>query len=61
MRIEIDKIKYVIEEAFAVKQRVGRPRFRQARFGLVLRRPQGCTLYGSFEYHDGTYCKPFKY
>lgn len=61
MRIGIDNITYVVEEAHPVKQRIGRPRFRQAKFGLVLSRPQGCTLYGSFMYHDGTYCKPFKY
>ena len=61
MRIEIDSITYVIEETHPVKQRVGRPRFRQAKSSLVLRRPQGCTLYGSFQYFDGTYCKPFKY
>jgi len=61
MRIEINNITYVIEETHSIKQQVGRPRFRQAKSGLVLRRPQGCTMYGSFEYHDGTHCKPFKY
>jgi len=59
MRIEIEKITYVIEETHALKQRVGRPRNRQAKFGLVLRRPQGCSRFGSFMYHDGTFARPF--
>ncbi len=60
MRIEIDKIPYVIEEAKAVKTgKVGRPRNKQAKFSLILRRPQGCNRYASFAYHDGTFCRPF--
>ncbi len=59
MRVTFDNIEYVIEEAKKIKQKVGRPRKRQAKYSLTLLRPNGCTRYSSFQYHDGTICKPF--
>ena len=59
LRITIDSIEYIIETAKEVLQKVGRPRNRQARFCLILRRPRGCNRYTSFMYNDGTCCNPF--
>lgn len=59
IRVTIDRIEYIIETASEVDQKVGRPRNRQARFSLILRRPAGCSRYASFLYTDGTFCKPF--
>ncbi|MFQ5638213.1 MAG: hypothetical protein ACE5IR_09505, partial [bacterium] len=58
MRVEIEGITYVVEKATPVKQKVGRPRKKQARFSLLLRRPKGSRLYASYLYHDNSFCRP---
>lgn len=55
----IDNETWCVVKAFAVKQRVGRPRRRMAKYELQVKRLRGNRPYKSYLYHDGTFCKPF--
>lgn len=58
-RIKIENHNWIIEEVKPVQRKIGRPRNRQAKYSLIVRRPNGCTRYASFLYNDGSFCKPF--